>query len=262
MYSMRDKNVQNFTKKQVDSIVAGGGEVGTAIYKVLKKHKNVKIIDVKDKDVAETIRSYSCKTLHIAFPFVDTDSFVRNCMCYIGPMSPELIIIHSTVKVGVTDQVQKEALRISSNVVSVVHSPVRGTHPDLEKSLKHFVKYVGTSSKKAYLLAKAELKYMPTKWIKDSRATELGKLLDTSYYGVCISWHREMKRICNKLNINYSDAVTDMNTTYNKGYSSLRNNVIRPVLLPPEGAIGGHCVVPNAKLLNSQIKSEFLKLIH
>jgi hypothetical protein len=45
--------------------------------------------------------------------------------------------------------------------------------------------------------------------------------------------------------------MTDFNKTYNAGYV-LKPNVIRPVLYAPSGKIGGHCVVPNAKILISQ----------
>ena len=39
------------------------------------------------------------------------------------------------------------------------------------------------------------------------------------------------------------------NETYNQGYKELgKENVIRPVLFPPKGEIGGHCVVPNFNL--------------
>ncbi|MFA5174788.1 MAG: hypothetical protein WC438_06420, partial [Candidatus Pacearchaeota archaeon] len=142
------------------------------------------------------------------------------------------------------------------------HSPVRGNHPDLEKSLLSFKKYIGTNSTEAFVLASKEMSNMSTRYMHKSETTELGKLMCTSYYGLCIAWYREMERFCKKFHVNFDDAVIEFNKTYNEGYSNLRSNVIRPILTSPGNKkIGGHCVVPNAIILNSQIESAFLKLI-
>jgi UDP-N-acetyl-D-mannosaminuronate dehydrogenase len=113
----------------------------------------------------------------------------------------------------------------------------------------------------AYEIAKDALKGMPVKRMKSAKTSELAKLLCTSYYGVCISWHREMKKMCDKFGVDFDEAVTELNKTYNKGYKKFRPNVIRPVLTPPEGNIGGHCICENSRLLSKQYKSEFLNLI-
>jgi len=40
------------------------------------------------------------------------------------------------------------------------------------------------------------------------------------------------------------------NKQYNDGYTKLgKSNVVRPVLTPPSGKIGGHCVSQNFELL-------------
>ena len=95
-----------------------------------------------------------------------------------------------------------------------------------------------------------------------SKTTELAKLFCTTYYGLCIAWHAEMKKICDKEGIDFEKAVTDFNNTYNEGYAKLgMQNVVRPVLYPPAGAIGGHCIVPNAEILKKYYQSEALDLI-
>jgi hypothetical protein len=40
-----------------------------------------------------------------------------------------------------------------------------------------------------------------------------------------------------------------------------QGHVVRPILYPPDGPIGGHCVVPNAKILSEEYESEFLRFI-
>ena len=240
-----------------DSIIIGTGEVGSAIYKIQKEqNKKVGSVDIADKDFQKKLLEYKAETLHITFPYFNKKQFVNSFKAYIRNFEPSLVIIHSTVPVGTTDVLGK-----IFDDIFIVHSPVRGQHPNLYESLKYFVKYIGTDDDMAYEIAKDELKGMPVKRMKSAKTSELAKLLCTSYYGVCISWHREMKKMCDKFGVDFGEAVTDLNKTYNKGYKKFRPNVIRPVLTPPEGKCGGHCVIPNKKLLSAQYKSEFLNLI-
>jgi UDP-N-acetyl-D-mannosaminuronate dehydrogenase len=137
-------------------------------------------------------------------------------------------------------------------------------HPDLYPSIKTFVKYIGADSKKAGKLAKRHLESLgiKTKIFQPSTTTEIGKLFSTSYYGLCISWHGEMEKICKKEGIDFEKTITDFNKTYNKGYKKMgKKNVIRPILFPPEGGIGGHCIVPNAEILKRYYNSGAFDLI-
>ena len=55
--------------------------------------------------------------------------------------------------------------------------------------------------------------------------------------------------------------MTVFNTSYNEGYKKLgKNNVVRPVLYPTE-KIGGHCVVPNAKILKDYMNTKTIQSI-
>lgn len=93
---------------------------------------------------------------------------------------------------------------------------------------------------------------------KNSVSTELGKLLDTTYYGVCIAIHAEAKKICNDLDLDFEEVMTLFNESYNEGYSELgMPNVTRPILYGTS-KIGGHCVVPNAKILKEFMDSPLI----
>lgn len=246
------------------SLILGGGEVGSSLKKVLDLRKDKEaagIFDKKDDDFKEKIKNVDCKTLHICFPF--GKNFIKDVINYSVIFKPELIIIHSTVPVGTTKKINSLLFRTSNDRdTHAVHSPVRGQHPNLDKGILTFTKYIGTESGKDFEKAMNELSNLKVVWFKKSEDTELGKLLDTSYYGVCIAWHREMERLCKYFGADFENVVTDFNTTYNEGYAELRPNVVRPVLTSPgKKKIGGHCVVQNAKLLKSQRKSNFLDLI-
>jgi len=247
-----------------NSLIVGNGEAGASLKKVLdmrKDKESCSIIDRKDKDFKEKMSDTKCKTLHICIPY--SKIFIKDVLKYLNRFQPELCIIHSTVPVGTTSRINYSAFATkTAPLTHVVHSPVRGQHPNLDKGLLIFIKYVGTESNEAFEEAKKEMENMNVVWFTKPEDTELGKLLDTSYYGLCISWHREMERLCKHFGVSFENAVTDFNTSYNIGYSKLRTNVVRPVLSSPgKKKIGGHCVTQNAKLLNSQRRSNFLELI-
>jgi UDP-N-acetyl-D-mannosaminuronate dehydrogenase len=224
--------------------IIGYGEVGQAISKF---YKNPKIKDLNRDDGLEGV-----EILHICIPW--SENFVEIVKKEINKINPKLTIIHSTVAPGTVKKIGG----------MVVHSPVRGVHPNLYEGIKVFVKYIGADDKKAGEAAKKHLESLgiKTKVFYPSATTEIGKILDTTYYGLVIAWHGEMKKICDKFGVDFDKAVTDFNKTYNEGYKKLgKENVVRPVLYPPENGIGGHCVVPNAEILKEYFKSEAIDLI-
>jgi len=224
--------------------ILGYGEIGQAVGKF---YKNPLIKDLKRDDGLKGV-----DILHVCIPW--SDNFVAIVKKQIADIQPKLTIIHSTV-------IPKTTQKIGG---MVVHSPVRGVHPNLFKGIQTFVKYIGADNKKAAALAKrhfGKLK-ITTKIFYPSTTTEMGKLLDTTYYGVAIAWHKEMKKMCDYFGADFDQAVTQFNTTYNEGYKKLgKSNVVRPVLFVDKKPIGGHCVVPNARILRKYFKSEALEMI-
>lgn len=224
--------------------ILGYGEVGKGIACF---YPNPKI-----KDITRDDGLIGVDILHVCIPF--SEKFIEIVKKEIGEINPKLTIIHSTVAPHTTKAIGG----------AVVHSPVRGVHPNLHEGIKTFVKYIGADNEDAGKLAKEHFEGLgiKTKAFENSLTTELGKLLDTTYYGVAIAWHGEMKKICEKEGVDFDKVVTDFNNTYNEGYTELgMSNVVRPVLYPPEGEIGGHCVVPNVEILKKYYKSLGFDLI-
>lgn len=214
------------------SLIIGKGEVGKALFKVLKKHYPTFIRDKKD------LKIDNIEIIHICFPY--SKSFIKDVKKYQKEYKPKYTIIHSTVPVG------------TSRKLKAYHSPVRGVHPNLEKGIKTFVKYLAPDNKelKRYF-KKAGIK---VKTFNKQETTELAKILDTTYYGWNIVFCKEVKRICDKYGLNFNDVYTEFNKTYNEGYIKLgKKNVVRPVLKPIEGKIGGHCIIQNCFLLKDKI---------
>jgi len=224
--------------------ILGYGEIGKAVSKF---YKNPQIKDLKRDDGL-----FRVDVLHVCIPW--SDKFVEIVKREIKAVKPKLVIIHSTVAPGTTKRIGGV----------VVHSPIRGVHPNLYEGIKTFVKYVGADNKKAASLAEKHLKILEikTKTFYPSKTTELGKLLDTTYYGVAIAWHGEMKEICDQFGVNFDETVTDFNKTYNEGYTKLgKSNVVRPVLYPPQNGKPKHCIVPNATILERYYKSPIFELL-
>ena len=222
--------------------IVGYGQVGQAVAKLYSETDTTKtwfsfdkvliydpyqgmMDDISDVDI-----------LNVCIPYTkDFVSVVSDL-----PTANWYTVIHSTVPVGTTEKFGHKFL----------HSPVRGVHPNLYEGLKTFVKFIGGDEQ----LAQAYSGHLKTLGIethicKDAKTTELSKLADTTYYGLCIAFTSDMKKLCDEYDLDFMEVMTKYNNTYNEGYKKLgKPNVVRPVLYPTD-KIGGHCIIPNAKLL-------------
>jgi UDP-N-acetyl-D-mannosaminuronate dehydrogenase len=232
------------------TLTIGLGEIGSSINQIefgVRGPSNVYGLDAKDSNfekMKELCLSDSFKVCHICLPMME--DFVEVCEEYIRKVDSKLFIIHSTVAVGTTRELE---IRTGKDIV---HSFCRGVHPNLVKGIKTFEKPIGSSSPSAIkkcINHYKELK-IPYEILSSPEASELAKLLDTTYYGYNIIFAKLAKEMCDKVGVGYDEVYTWANETYNSGYTKLeKKNVIRPILYPPEGKIGGHCVVPNFNLL-------------
>lgn len=229
--------------------ILGYGEVGQAIAKF---YENPLIKDLKRDDGLKGV-----EVLNICIPW--GKDFIKIVKKEIRSIKPKLVIIHSTV----APETAKKLTEAFPNI-PIVHSPIRGVHPKLFEGIKTFVKYIGAEDKRSGGLAKKHLENLgiKTKVIFPAVSSELGKLLDTTYYALCIAWYGETKKFCDKFGADFENTMKDFNRTYNEGYTKLgKTNVIRPVLNYPEGGIGGHCLISNAKILKKYFKSKTIDLI-
>lgn len=236
----------------------GYGEIGQALHKVYQASGLPHVVLVKDLDRDDGL--FDLDVLNVAIPYNDSFDFVEAVVKVAKTSSAKTVIVHSTVPVGTTRSL-KERLGLSAKVA---HSPCRGVHPNLYEGIMTFVKFIGTPLRSDAPDVESHLQSLKisTHICKNSETSELAKLLDTSYYGICIAYHGEAQRACQQFDADFEDVMTVYNQTYNTGYTTLKkSNVIRPVLTPPQGGIGGHCVVQNADLLKKQFESPALDLI-
>lgn len=232
--------------------ILGYGEVGRELYSLYEEY-GFKVFK-KDIISSKNDKFEGISILNVCIPY--DHNFINDITVEIERYNPELTIIHSTVPVGATKRIA-----INSNS-KVVHSPVIGSHPFLKESLKTFIKYIGSNDKKALKIAKNHFKKLKIKTIavNSFSATETAKLLCTSYYGMCIMWHDYVNQVCQSNNIDF-EFIKNWNINYNNGYRKLGlKKYNRPILDPPKNKkIGGHCIIPNAKLLNNQFPNVIIQ---
>lgn len=223
--------------------ILGYGQIGKAIASFYHDPY------IQDLDGSDFSPGIDLDILHVCIPY--SANFHKTVLQVIKEYAPgALVLIHSTVAVGTTKMLWEEHPRI-------VHAPIRGVHPNLKRGIETFPMYIGSDNPGAASEAAEHMEHLAeegtirTVMLHKSATSELLKLLDTTYYGVCIAFHAYAEKLCEKEGVNFDMVMTEANLTYNAGYLELgKRNVNRPVLTPPEGGkIGGHCVIPNAEIL-------------
>jgi hypothetical protein len=226
--------------KTIKTLVIGFGQIGKSVYNVLHSEG----FDVHARDTDQDPILNDIDVLHICFPY--TENFVKCVKKYKKLYKPKYTIIHSTVPVGTTTKCK------------CFYSPVRGIHPHLENSLKTFVKYLAPRNEylKSYF-AQAGITVEET---DKTETLEAMKLYCTTIYALNVIAEKEMWEFCKKHDIDYNIVYTESNKTYNEGYSKLGfPQYTRYMLKHTDGKIGGHCLIPNCKLLKTDISKFILK---
>ena len=223
------------------SIIVGYGEIGKSLHQVIGPAL------VHDPEFSE-VKTTGFDVMHICFP--PSDSFVKDVKAYQKRFRPNLTIIYSTVPIGTT-------LEIGG---MTVHSPVEGRHPELAEGIKA-VRWIGGDNFDAVDLAvdfwRPRANHIES--FGNSKWTEFLKLRSTSKYAINIAWTEYEAKVAEELGLDYS-FVQDFDSYYNEIYRD-DPRIQRYILSPPNGKIGGHCLIPNAKILNKQYPDSMLDKI-
>jgi UDP-N-acetyl-D-mannosaminuronate dehydrogenase len=229
----------------------GAGEVGSSLINIYKKHldkfnlyyedpgKDIDLPTVKDSNTTHI------DVMHICIPYIHT--FKEVVINYITVYTPTLVIIHSTVDIGVTRHIFNKTL------CNIVHSPVMGVHPNLSKGILTFKKIIGAIDTESADMAVKHLKEVNINTViyNKPEESEAAKLLSTTYYGLNILYMKKVYQLCKQYNIDFNNVYKETNEIYNEGFPKLgKSNVVRPILKPMTGKIGGHCVRQNCEILS------------
>ena len=225
------------------TLIAGYGEIGYALYQILRDYP-IGYVDIDKKghriefEIPEQV-----EILHICFGY--SDKFIDYVKQYQEEFKPKYTIIYSTVDIGTTRK------------LGAIHSPVTGKHPFLEDSFRTFARPLAgeRTSEVADYFRRVGLKIC---LYEKPETTEAGKLFELRRYGVMIEMVKEFKEQCDKLQIPFHEAYTLMTQNYNQGYQKLDNEEFTmPILQPIMKPIGGHCIRENAPLSSSKF-NQFL----
>jgi len=225
-------------------IVAGLGEIGLPIYKIISRNFPVYGYDIDKKLIPKNpkkFENYSVRFLHICIPY--NKFFLPNVLKLNKRFLPESIVIHSTIKPKTTQNLQTKLS------IPIIYSPTRGVHKRMASDLKRYVKFFALDNKikNSALMSKTYVNLMKkcgikTKKLSNPITLELSKIIcDTSYYGWLINYAQMSKMIAKKYKVDYDE----MWSFSDEIHKFLGN---RPKMFP--GFIGGHCVIPNLQLID------------
>lgn len=220
------------------TLVVGLGEVGSALAELLSPHYRVVSVDLESVPC-----TWPVGVMHICYPY--HDEFVRTTVDYINKYKPALTVINSTVLPGTT-----RSVALASGV-PVVNSPVRGKHFRMVKDMVRYPKWFGGLEPAAVRRARSHFSAvgMQIRVASSPEAVELAKLLETTYFGLCIAWAQEVERFGRQVDVPYKEI--------DRFFAEIPYFQCR--YFP--GFIGGHCVIPNVHFLKRIFHSPFLDAI-
>lgn len=233
----------------------GKGEIGSAMGRICEEAGYE--VFVREIDYDE-LKSKKIDYLHVSIPEKDNSKFVKIVSDTIKELNPKLTVINSSITPGTT----RKIFNITKK--PIVHSPVLGLHPNLYISIKkYFEKVVSPINLKSKKLALRHFKELGLKTVffRKPENSESAKLLDLVYFAWNIIFCKWMNEYSKDNNLDFDEVYTKQNQIYNKGYSKLLPNTLRPILIPMPGPISGHCTIPDTELIERFYPNRFTKFI-
>ena len=231
-------------------LIIGLGEVGRPLYEILSE----KFTDVYgyDSDRSKTIHELKAipkpiEIMHIAYPYTGGE-FIDSTINYIRSFNPRLVIIHSSIPPRTTRLIQSKTNSM------IAYSPVRGKHPNLKEHLRFWTKWISAVNQAGIELAKRHLEEagFKVKVAKDPESLELAKLWETIYRAAMIACWQEIHRISKDLGADIkviAEFIQEVHEVLGD----------RPLYYPD--VIGGHCLIPNTRILAEIVDSDLLSFI-
>lgn len=227
--------------KESGTLVVGIGEVGAALAEVLERRAPVLRQDLEPFEFNEQIG-----VMHLCITFTSPLQYQQAALSYIERFRPALTIVNSTVLPGTT-----RAIATASGS-SVAFSPVRGKHAHMIEDMMRYTKFVSAPDPATARKAEAHFRAagMKTRTMTRVETLELAKLAETTYFGVLIAFAQEINRYSKRVNGDYFEAVDFFEEV----------DYLPPTRFFP-GFIGGHCVIPNIRLLMRIAESGLLDAV-
>lgn len=231
------------------SLILGVGEIGSAYHEILKPvypdtYRLDLIPERSDKKLPKEV-----DILHVCLRYDEMwERLVENAT---RRFNPRLINVMSTVPPGETEKLGNSAC----------HSTTRGLHPNLADFIMVTPKHIGGTKAEelAGYFIQAGLECVTH---LKAKTTEAAHILSNLHYLTSIMFAREMESACRKWGVDYYDTVMRYSETHNQGYRKMgMSSKFRPIIHPPGDSIGGHCLVPNAKLIPEEMRGPIMRML-
>lgn len=230
-------------------LIIGNGEVGSALAKVLGATYAIEVKDIEDKAIKP---GFDVMHVCLNFAAMSQDDFVNTVREYAFYYAARLIDNCATVTPGTTRMLGDNAC----------HSTTRGLHPHLAESILTFEKFIAGPCA-GELAASYRLAGVKCRTYNKPETTELAHPLSNAYYGVCLAFMDEAYELCRQHGVDFMEAVVAYNQAHNAGYLELDHpGKLRPILYPPHGQIGGHCVREGARILLDSVPESVRAKLH
>lgn len=235
----------------LNTLIIGRGEIGNSLYELLNQGNNyVYSVDIIPQLTELNNAPQIFDVIHICIRH--SENYFKIVSDYLDQYETNFVNICTTVPVGTTRNLQTIYPDIQ-----FCHSTTRGLHPHLIQGLKNITKHIsgpGSEWMKEYF-EKFGVKCMAH---PDSNTTELLHILNNCHYGINLMFADEAAKLCREYGVDYYDWMK-YGETNNDGYIQMGHKTkVRPILTPPNGKIGGHCVNMSAGLIPSDKRSTLI----
>jgi hypothetical protein len=229
----------------VTHLILGGGEIGSAYAEIL----GAPILDIIPARCKGKVPK-KVDLLHVCLRY--SDDFEGIVWSAIKQYCPKALNVMSTVPPGTTEKFDTMTL--------AAHSTTRGLHPNLLASILQTKKHIG--GKGAKVVAEAFKGLLDVVLHDHAKTTELAHILSNFLYATEIMAADEMDKLCRYYGVDYFEAVQLYSKTHNDGYAAQGlHSKYRPILNPPHGRIGGHCVKLPPELIPGNLHGPLMKLL-
>jgi hypothetical protein len=230
------------------ALLIGYGEVGQGIYEAWKDKHEFTIYD-PDKGHGGFSKENHGEYDICLIAIPHSPQFINICKQWKILLDNISMVVFSSVPIGTCSQ------------IPAVHSPIEGDHTNMAESIKKHQRWVGGYDDVVMDFFHQTCGFLGVVVLPKPEHTEFLKLRSTTIYGINIEFARYSKDVSQDIGLDY-DWVKKYDRDYNRLLKNTdRPDLQRPALDPPEGKIGGHCVIPNARLLQNTYPGDLVKVL-
>lgn len=243
-------------------VIGYEGEIGSAIFNIFNATMGI------DDDIYLSARKGEGKKadrtiMHICIPY--TPSFIRTVLGYAYKHKPDIIIIHTTCKIGTTrkiDSILGNNTDMRTPPCMVVHASVNCRHPNTESDIRKYDMFVGAMNEREgnevcdYIERFGIITYL----CDTPESSEFNKIAGTEYCKTIVEFFGTLKELADDNDkLNWKECIAYFENLMNKSDGWKRvyrrgNRIDTPIS-------GKHCLKSNNELWNQYINKRVSMLL-